>query len=146
MPLILRTIPMKFYVKQPFDDELLSVLVPRLLVRHHNDGIMQGFLVLTERLRFTFQQAKSLDGIELVNKIFGKNSKITFSKEYSNKIDSIRDLLSGLYGVIRNKYMHSKVEPNGAEFSATIEMLNYILINLDKMRLRQEDNSKNNEN
>ena len=98
-----------------FLDEALRVSVVRLIRdRQFDSAIRKAFLLLTERLRTTYSLPADKDGEELVNLIFGRATGFHASLDDSKR-QAYRNLMSGLYGVIRNKFAHGDHEPSLAE-------------------------------
>jgi len=93
---------------------------------HFDSAIRKSFISLTEFLKNHFKVKQDIDGRELVNHIFGKNGIIneTITNE---KKESLRDFLSGLYGLYRNEYAHKTKTPSWSETSSLIGMINLII-------------------
>lgn len=133
LPRVLENIINEFKITDHYDQELLSVINPRIQNKHYSDIIRNSFIILTERLRKNFKQPKDLDGVTLVNAVFGKKSVVQLTN--STEKEPYRDLIAGLYAVFRNKYAHEAKEPNQIELFAIIEIVNYILIEINKLCL-----------
>lgn len=88
-----------------------------------DSAVRKAFLTLTERLRSKYKISKDKDGLELISLIFGKNGISTID---IHEKESIRNLLSGLYGVFRNDFMHNLINKKKTEVS-TIYMINTVL-------------------
>jgi len=115
-----------------YDSELVEAIAELLAHRQLDSAIRKAFVVLKERLCKISGVSRELDGIDLVNKIFGKNSNIGNLGEAERQ--SMRDLLAGLYGVFRNRFAHRHEEPSWAETDAIISMLNHILQELTRIK------------
>lgn len=112
-------------------DKELEENVKTLVYNNELDSALRkGFLVLTTRLRTKYDMPKDKDGVDLVNSIFGKSGK---SKTDIKEKESFRDLLSGLYGVFRNDYMHNLKMEKETEFAALL-MINTMLFMLEKIK------------
>ena len=90
-----------------------------------------AFVVLTDRLRKTFKARSDHDGRDLVNSIFGNNGLAAPHMEQGDR-ESMRALLDGLYGVHRNKYAHRDATVEWYEAEATLSMVNWTLMWLQK--------------
>ncbi len=109
-----------------YDSELVQAISDLLAHRQLDSAIRKAFIVLKERLCKRFRVSRELDGPDLVNKIFGKNSDVIKTLTEADR-QSVRDLLAGLYGVFRNRFAHRDEEPSWAEADAIISMINHVL-------------------
>lgn len=91
------------------DSELTEKTLNLILQREFDSAIRRGFVILKTRLVAKFGVSDELDGIELINKIFGASGLLGASMGQSER-QSMRDLLAGLYGTFRNKYGHNSIE------------------------------------
>jgi len=122
----------KNWLKKPSHmDEELGNKITNLLSHHQYDSVIRkSFVILKNRLLTTFNfENPNVDGQDLVNQLFGKISKYTSHIDPSDR-QAIRDLLSGLYGVYRNKYAHNDNEADWHEVDAVVSMVNSILLSL----------------
>jgi len=117
-----------------FDQKLRDAVLPLIQGGHYDSAIRKAFIVLTERLRRAFGVTDKIDGDDLVNLVFGKGGKIPVALEDSKK-QSYRNLISGFYGVYRNKYAHHNVEPSLSEAKAILEMANNIIIEIEAISM-----------
>ena len=116
-----------------YDSELALAISDLLAQRQLDSAIRKSFIVLKERLCKRFRVSRDLDGLELVNNVFGKSS--TAVKTLSDgERQAMRDLLAGLYGVFRNRFAHSNAEPSWAEADAIISMVNNVLQELSRIK------------
>ena len=118
--------------KAHYDSELAEKTTE--LVAHHelDSAVRKAFVILTARLRSTFEVSDNADGPELVNRIFGKNGRLTAVLDESKR-QSTRDLLAGLYGVFRNKFAHRDEEIEWWEAEAVLSMINFALKEIDRI-------------
>ena len=105
------------------DIELEKAIKSLLFAGELDSAVRKSFLVLSHRLRKEFGVSTEIDGIELVNYIFGNKGVSTLP---SKEKEAVRNLLAGMYGVFRNDFMHNLVNKKETEF-ATILMINTIL-------------------
>ena len=115
-----------------FDQRLRDAVLPLVQGRHYDSAIRKAFIVLTERLRRAFGVDEHVDGDALANAVFGKGGKIPGALDESRK-QYYRNLLSGFYGVYRNKFAHNNVDPSLSEVKAILEMVNNIIIEIEKV-------------
>jgi hypothetical protein len=72
------------------------------------------------------------ENIRLVNRIFGRSGHPSLLLGDPER-QAYRDLLSGLYGVFRNRYAHSDDGGSWYEADAVLSMVNCVLKQLDSM-------------
>jgi Protein of unknown function (Hypoth_ymh) len=116
-----------------YDSELVMAISDLLAHRQLDSAIRKGFIVLKERLCKRFRVSRELDGTDLVNTIFGKNSESIKSLSEPER-HAMRDLLAGLYGVFRNRFAHRDEEPSWAEADAVISMINHVLQEVSRIK------------
>lgn len=116
-----------------YDSELVHAISDLLAHRELASAICKAFIVLKERLCKRFRVSRDLDGSELANTIFGKNSNVIKALNESER-QSMRDLLAGLYGAFRNRHAHRDEEPSWAETDAVISMINHVLQRISQMK------------
>jgi len=120
--------------KAHYDSELAEKTT-ELIARHELDSaVRKAFVILTTRLRSTFEVSDNADGPELINRIFGKNGRLTAVLDESER-HSTRDLLAGLYGVFRNKYAHRDEVIEWFEAEAVLPMINFALKEVDRIAI-----------
>jgi Protein of unknown function (Hypoth_ymh) len=115
------------------DKELRDAVVPLIRTRHFDSAIRKAFVILTDRLRSTYSLPLNTDGEGLVNMVFGKNSTHHPSMDAGKK-QAHRDWMSGLYGVIRNKFVHGNHEPTIAELEAALSSVNLCLQIIEELK------------
>jgi len=115
------------------DEELRDAVVPLIKARQFDSAIRKAFLVLTERLRSTYKLSKGTDGEGLVNIVFGQTSKYHTTMDSGQKLAQ-RNFMSGLYGVIRNKFSHGDHEASIAELEAALSSVNLCLKNIEELK------------
>ncbi|OJA59343.1 hypothetical protein BGV69_09125 [Burkholderia ubonensis] len=99
---------------------------------HYDSAVRKVFVVMTDRLRRAFGVTESIDGEDLVNVVFGKGGKIPVALDDSQK-QAMRNLISGFYGVYRNRFAHNDVEPDLAQARTIIEMANTIILDIEEL-------------
>lgn len=115
------------------DEKLTDAVLPLIKDRQFDSAICKAFLVLTARLRPTYGLPNGTDGEGLVNTVFGQGSKHHLTLDASQKL-AHRNFMSGLYGVIRNKFSHGDHEATIAEFEAAHSSVNLCLKNIEELR------------
>jgi len=115
------------------DEELRDAVVPLIKARQFDSGIRKAFLVLTERLRSTYLLSKGTDSEGLVNIVFGQSSSHHTTMESAQRLAQ-RNLMSGLYGVIRNKFSQGDHEASIAELEAALSSVNLCLKNIEDFK------------
>ena len=75
----------------------------------------------------------NLDGIDLVNRVFGKDGCLADQIDTDER-EPLRNLLAGLYGVFRNFYGHRDKEPEWYEADAILAMINWSLKEIERYR------------
>lgn len=115
-----------------FDQKLKDTVLPLVQGGHYDSAIRKAFVVLTDRLRRAFGVDDKLDGEALVNAVFGQGGKIRVVLDETEK-QCYRNLISGFYGVYRNKYAHNDVEPSLSEAKAILEMVNNVLVEIESI-------------
>jgi hypothetical protein len=108
------------------DAELRAAVSPLIRTRQYNSAIRSAFVLLTERMRKKFNLAAGTDGAAMVNTVFGSASP-HFASLTNPERQARRDYLSGLYGVLRNKYAHSEPAFDQAELEAVLSGVNMAL-------------------
>lgn len=121
------------YVNTRFVDLQLTDNIMSLLESGHFDSaIRKASLTLTERLRLKYGILAEKDGKELVNEIFGQKSLFN-STMPKDKKEAYRDFYSGIYGLVRNEYMHNMKEPNNIEAEYILNLINFALLKLEEI-------------
>lgn len=115
------------------DAELRDAVTPLIRSRQFDSAIRKAFLILTERLRSRYALPKDRDGEDLVNVVFGKDSSHHLSMESGKKL-AHRNFMSGLYGVIRNKFSHGDHEATLAELEAALSSVNLCLQIIEELK------------
>ena len=132
LPAGLRQLIAKQSINSHFDQSLKDGVLPLIQGKHYDSAIRKAFVLLTERLRRVFNIEGELDGDTLINQIFGGNSNSHLNIDESKK-QSYRNLISGFYGVYRNKFAHNDVEPTLAEVKSILEMINNIILEIEEL-------------
>ena len=114
-----------------YDQELVQEISGLLIRREYDSAIRKAFVILKSRLVTRFGADKTLDGADLVNRIFG-TSGVLASKPDGGERQAMRDLLAGLYGVFRNKYGHQNIDAPWHETDAILSMINFILKRIEE--------------
>lgn len=113
---------------------LAESVTPLVDAGHLASAIRQVFPILSTHLRRRFLIADNIDGDELVNLIFSQGSTVT--RLDGAKKTAYRNLLSGFYGVYRNKYAHQDVDPSLAEVLAVIELANSLIFEMEHVAIQ----------
>jgi len=132
LPALLRVLISKSEENNHLDLKLRDGVIPLINGGHHDSAIRKVFILLTERLRRIFNINSPIDGDDLINKIFGSNSKLCGNLNEDQK-QAMRNLLSGFYGVFRNNFAHNDVEPDIGQSRAMLEMGNSIILKLEQI-------------
>jgi hypothetical protein len=114
------------------DQRLKDGVLPLVHGGHYDSAVRKVFVVLTDRLRRAFGVTEEIDGEDLVNVVFGKGGKIPVALEESKK-QAMRNLISGFYGVYRNRFAHNDVEPDLGQTRAILEMANTIILDIEEI-------------
>lgn len=130
LPATLRSLIAGAADEQFLDEKLSDAVYPLLDGGHYDSAIRKSFIVLTDRLRRAFGIQAEFDGKDLINLVFGKGGKVPVALDDSKKQD-LRNLISGFYGVYRNRYAHNNREANFADARSIIEMTNRILSEIE---------------
>lgn len=110
-------------------DQILHDAVSSLIETAELDSaVRKSFVLLSERLRNKYNIPKGVDGTELVNRVFGKKGE---SKLDDSERENFRNLLSGMYGLFRNDYMHNSND--GEEALSIVHMINTLLLRIEKL-------------
>jgi len=112
------------------DQRIKDGVLPLVNGGHYDSAIRKVFVVLTDRLRRAFGVTDEMDGEDLVNLVFGKGGKIPVALDEGKK-QAMRNLISGFYGVYRNRFAHNDVEPDLAQTRAILEMANTIILDIE---------------
>ena len=130
LPATLRSLIAGATEEQFLDEKLRDAVYPLLDGGHYDSAIRKTFVVLTDRLRRAFGIKDEVDGEDLINSVFGKGGKIPVALDDSKK-QALRNLISGFYGVYRNRYAHNYSEAEFADARVIIEMANQILCEIE---------------
>lgn len=130
LPTTLRSLAEDSDEYQHYDQKLRDGVVPLINGEHYDSAMRKIFVILTDRLRRAFGVAEEIDGDELVNLVFGRGGKIPVALDEPKK-QAMRNLISGFYGVYRNRIAHNDVEPGLAQTKAIMEMANTIILDIE---------------
>ena len=112
------------------DQRLSDAITPLIEGKHYDSAIRKTFVLLTDRLRRSFGVQEEFDGDNLVNLVFGKGGKVPVALDDAKK-QAFRNLISGFYGVFRNRFTHNDVEPSLAQVQTIVEMANTIILEIE---------------
>lgn len=132
LPTALRKLVSMSADDEHLDQRLKDGVMPLIQGGHYDSAVRKVFVVLTDRLRRAFGIAEEMDGEDLVNLVFGKGGKIPVALEESKK-QAMRNLISGFYGVYRNRFAHNNVDPDLGQARAILEMANTIILDIEKI-------------
>ncbi|WP_308873592.1 TIGR02391 family protein [Thiothrix subterranea] len=128
----MQTSPEKMPDMIHFDDALKLKIEKLMVHKEYNSAIRESFVYLTTTIRNKFQINSQIDGTELINEVFGKKGEYVALDD--KKKQAYRDLLSGFYGVYRNKYAHHDIQADFHEIKAIIEMINTLAFEIRAMQ------------
>lgn len=114
------------------DQRLRDAITPLIDGNHYDSAIRKSFVILTDRLRRAFGVQEEIDGDDLVNVVFGKGGKIPVALDDAKK-QAFRNLISGFYGVFRNRFAHNDLEPSLAQVQSIVEMANTIILEIESI-------------
>ena len=130
LPTALRNLSKEADEYQHYDQRLKDGVAPLINGAHYDSAMRKIFVILTDRLRRAFGVTEEIDGEELVNLVFGKGGKIPLALDEPKK-QAMRNLVSGFYGVYRNRIAHNDIEPSLAQTKAILEMANTIILDIE---------------
>lgn len=122
-----------------YDPDLKAGVTPLLMSSQWDSAIRKAFTLLKTRLTSTYGLPTSIDGEDLVNKLYG-SSGLTSDKLDPNLRAPVRNLIAGLYGVFRNKYAHNHMTADVADVEAVLSMINWVLVDLVPLAPDEESN------
>jgi hypothetical protein len=105
------------------DSELVEKLADLVQRGQFDSAIRKAFVILKDRLVKKYKVPSHLDGVQLINRIYGSESQLSSVKNR----EANRNLLAGLYGVFRNKYGHHDINAPLDEAAAIVSMINYVI-------------------
>jgi len=123
---------------QHYDAEFSAKIGELLIERHLDSAVRKAFVLLKDRLIRTFGLSSDLDGRDLVNQVFGKTGYLV-GRISEPERESMRNLLDGLFGLFRNIYSHTDVEPEWYEAEAVLSMINWVLKRINEYPSLVED-------
>jgi hypothetical protein len=130
LPTVLRNLAETTYEYQHYDQKLKDGVVPLINGKHYDSAMRKIFVILTDRLRRAFGVTEEMDGDDLVNLVFGRGGRIPVALD-EPKRQAMRNLISGFYGVYRNRIAHNDVEIGMAQTRAILEMANTIILDIE---------------
>lgn len=132
LPATLRRIISDAGTDQYMDEKLREGVMPLLGGGHFDSAIRKAFVLLTDRLRSAFGVVDEIDGDDLINRVFRKGGKIPIALDNGKK-QALRNLISGFYGVYRNRYAHNDEDATPSDAQAIVEMANQILCEIERV-------------
>jgi hypothetical protein len=108
------------------DRDLLAATDHHLKANHFQDAIRAAFPVLTTRLRSFKRGHQKIDGRKLVNELVGDSRHFAGKWPDDDRL-AMRDLLAGLYGVVRNWHAHNAGAASPLEVQGVICLLHHLL-------------------
>jgi hypothetical protein len=108
------------------DADIRSELSVLIRTGQFDSAIRKAFVLLKTRICERYEFSIEIDGGDLVNKLFGKDS-IYFVDMHQKEKQAYRDLFSGLFGLVRNRFAHNNVEATLTELDLVISSVNYCL-------------------
>jgi len=140
LPAALKSLIAKSTEQSHIDQRLKNAVLPLIHGGHYDSAIRKSFVILTDRLRRAFGVKEQLDGEDLVNLVFGRGGRIPIALDEPRK-QAFRNLVSGFYGVYRNRYAHNDVEPQLAQVGAIVELANSILLEVEQIATESAKNA-----
>jgi len=132
LPATLRSMISEAAEEQYLDERLRDAVYPLLEGGHYDSAVRKTFVILTDRLRRAFGITDESDGENLINAVFGNREGIPVALSESDR-KSLRNLISGFYGVYRNRYAHNDREAKASDARAVIGMANQILFEIEEI-------------
>ncbi len=127
---------------QYVDADLRKEIATLIKTNQFDSAIRKAFVVFKARLCQKFDIDSSIDGTDLINRIFGTNS--TFFPDMPKKQkQAYRDLFAGLFGLSRNRYAHDNVEATLSELDMVISSINYCLKLIDDFHDVETERTEN---
>jgi len=124
------------------DWELRNEIKVLIRTGQFDSAIRKSFIILKERICNKYDISREFDGVDLINQLFGKKSS-HFNYMPQNEKQAHRDLFSGLFGLVRNRYAHQNVEASLTELDAVISGINYCLRLIDDFREEPQKKESN---
>lgn len=123
-----------------FDDELKNRCLPTLGAggsdpKLWDSATRTAAVVLEERLRDVGAISDpKIGGVDLVNKVFGKDGTLISKFTVTSEAKGYRDLYAGVFGTFRNPSAHRFIDPSPEEGGAFIVFVNLLLKKLEALR------------
>jgi hypothetical protein len=108
------------------DADLRQEIAPLIRTRQFDSAIRKALVVLKTRLCQKFKIDPKIDGVQLVNELFGKNS-VHFPNMDDGERQTYRDLFAGIFGLLRNRFAHNNDNPDLVDLDAVITSVNLCL-------------------
>lgn len=108
------------------DDEFRRGVLPLIRMGEFDSAVRKAFVILKERLCDKFKLSHDLDGVELVNRVFGSKSELSAHLSDSDK-QACRDFFAGLFGISRRRLAHNDHKVGLAELEMVVSSVNYCL-------------------
>lgn len=116
-----------------YDEELAEKIGDLLVRAEYDSAVRKAFVILRTRLKSRFGVPEELDGLDLVNRIFGRSGHQSLQLGDPER-QAYRDLLAGLYGVFRNRYAHRDDGGSWYEADAVVSMVNCVLKQVETIK------------
>ncbi|GEM_PF-6450427 len=123
----------------PFWNKLPSTLTYYRVLENPQSAIQHAFTYFEDYLRKRIDAGNDLFGDELINRAFGKNGKLIYSKIPAEQ-NGVRNLLSGAYATFRNPNMHRITESDENSVLAILSLL-YTMFDIVEKSEISVDNS-----
>lgn len=115
------------------DNELVSRTGELIEMGKFPEVIRNVFLVLTERLRSLKRGVKARDGHALIEELFGDSGRLVCYITNDSRL-GMRNLLLGLYSMIRNLHAHHQIEATGPEAVGLVLIADRVIKQLNDIR------------
>jgi hypothetical protein len=120
------------------DADLREEIAPLIRTRQFDSAIRKVFVVLKTRLCQKFSISEDVDGVHLVNEIFGAKSSHLPDLLPAER-QTYRDLFAGLFGLLRNRFAHNNEHPDLADLDAAVANVNLCLRVIGDFRTKTSD-------
>lgn len=120
------------------DYRLQRSLEALIASKHYDSAIRQAFVFFKTAICRKFSIDEEMDGERLITMLFGGKSTY-FSHLSPGMNQSYRDLYAGIFGILRNSYMHNFREANALELECVLSNVNYGLHLIGDFHLKECD-------
>jgi hypothetical protein len=108
------------------DEELVEKVSTLLMHRELDSAVRKAFVILSSRLRSRFGVPPGIDGEKMINHLLSDQGLLTSRLQNDERV-AMRNILAGLYSLLRNKFGHEDANCTWAEADAIISMVNWAM-------------------